>query len=317
MGHPRAEPLTGRRLALSIDLDGLELYLGIYGLRGREHRLDAAAERVIPGVAAQRFGELCEALGVKGTAFVVGRDLAQGLGITELLALHAAGHELASHSFGHDYALSRREPGRIEADLARADAELEKLTGSRPAGFRAPGYTLSGALLERLAARGYLYDSSLLPSPPYYAAKAAVMGALRVGGRRSRSILGDPRQLVRPRHPHRGPHGVLELPVATVPGLRVPYIGTLLAAAPEAVSRALGATLRDDPLVVIELHGADLVDVSDGVPPSLAARAAEFRRSAAVKRHRIEAALRPLLTERQGVTLREAAAAFEQRPRGR
>lgn len=310
MGHPRAEPLTGRQLALSIDLDGLELYLGLYGLRGREHRLDAAAERAIPGLASQRFGELCDALGVRGTLFVVGRDLAHGRGVDELRACHAAGHELASHSFSHDFALSRRDAKRIDADLERADVELEKLTGSRPSGFRAPGYTLSDTLLERLGARGYTYDSSLLPSPPYYAAKAAVIGALALTGRRSRSILGNFKQLVRSRHPQRGPHGVLELPVATVPKLRIPYIGTLLTSAPEAASRALGATLRDDPLVVIELHGADLVDATDGVPPSLAAQSAEFRIPATEKRRKIEAALRRLLVERRGVTMREAAQAF-------
>jgi hypothetical protein len=293
-----------RLLALSIDLDALDLYLGLYGLSS--HGLSDAAKAAVPARAAARFGELCASLGVKGTLFVVGRDLALGRGKGELLALHRAGHELASHSFSHDYALSRRSPERIDEDLARAEEELESLCGVRPRGFRAPGYTLSDPLLEVVRARGYAYDSSLLPSPPYYAAKAAVMGALRLLGRESRSILGPPAQLLRSRAPHVH-RGLLELPVSVVPGLRVPYIGTLLATAPMAVARVLGRTLAGDELVVVELHGVDLLDASDGVPEELLARQRDLRVPAAVKRARLESALRLLLEKRTPVTLLEAA----------
>lgn len=293
-----------RLVALSIDLDALGLYLGLYGL---SETLSEQARKAVPAKAAERFAELCGSLGIHGTLFVVGRDVVDGLGRDELKQAAKAGHELASHSFNHDYALSRRSPDVIDADLSAAEQALAGLTGKRPVGFRAPGYTLSPALSARLAARQYLYDSSLLPSPPYYGAKAAVIGALAAVGRQSRSILGPPAQLFRPRQPHRDAAGLLELPIAVVPGVRLPFYGTLMVSAPDIASAALARTFPLDPLVVIELHGVDLIDATDGMPPELIAHQRNLGLPYAVKRRRIERVMRSLLRHRKGVTLADAA----------
>ncbi len=298
--------MSEKLLAVSIDLDALDLYLGLYGLT------DALAEAgldAIPARASERFGDLCASLGAPGTIFAVGRDLAAGRGRDEVKKLSAAGHEIASHSFAHDYALTRRSPEDIDQDLARAEEAIASVTGRKPTGFRAPGYTLSPRLLETLRARGYAYDSSLLPSPPYYAAKAAAIGALALAGRQSRSILGPPGQLFAPRLPHRE-RGLVELPISVLPGARVPVIGTLLATALPLLARAMCAGLARDPLIVIELHGVDLCDQTDGVPPKLAARQRDLRVPATLKRQRLQATLAALLRERRAVTLAEAARAL-------
>lgn len=297
-----------RQLALSIDLDGLDQYLGLYGLPS--DALDERARDAIPARAAERFAQLCESLGIPGTIFAIGRDLSAGRGEGEIAALHKAGHEIASHSFDHDYALSRRAPERINDDLARAEEAIAQVTGERPVGFRAPGYTLSERLVDLLRARGYAYDSSLLPSPAYYAAKAAAIGALALAGRSSRSILGHVTQLVRPRTPHRH-RGLLELPIAVLPSVRVPFIGTLLTQSPEQVTEALAATLAEDRLAVVELHGIDLCDASDGVPESLLARQRDLRTPAAIKTARLSHVLRSILSSRDAVTLKAAAALLE------
>lgn len=296
-----------RHVALGIDLDGLELYAGIHGL---EIPLDDRARSLVPGVAATRFGELCATLGISGTLFVVGEDLANGYGEDEIASLARAGHEIASHSYAHDYGLSRLDEGLIDDDLRLAEDAIENACRARPRGFRAPGYTLSDTLMSVLSRRGYLYDSSLLPSPGYYAAKAAVIAWMALRGRSSRSILGGPRQLVRSRAPHRNAHGVLELPVATLPGLRVPYIGTLISMLPESAGTLLGQTLRTDPLVVVELHGIDLLDASDGVTQALVAKQRELAVPAARKIRRIENTLRTLLDGARSATHEEAAAFF-------
>lgn len=295
---------TRRLLAVSIDLDGLDLYLGLYGATPPA-LLDAEALALIPGRAAQRFGELCDRLGIKGTLFVVGRDLERNRGHAELRALHAAGHEIASHSFAHDYALTRRTPEEIHHDLAQAEEQIIALTGTRPVGFRAPGYTLSRPLLELLRARGYLYDSSLLPSPAYYAAKAAVIGALALTGRASQSILGGIAQLARSREPH--VEAILELPVCVLPGVRVPFIGTLITTTPSAISLALARTLDADELVVLELHGIDLCDASDDIPAALLARQRDLQVPLKTKLTRLEAVLRALLRDREALPLAACA----------
>ena len=268
--------------SVSVDLDGLGCYAAIHGL---SLRLDERAQRAVPEIAVQRFCELFEALGVRATFFVIGRDA--GIAPARLRAAASAGHEIGSHSFAHDYALSRRTREEIAQDLALAERAIEDACGSRPRGFRAPGYTLSPELLDAVRERAYAYDSSLLPSPPYYAAKAAALAVYALHGRRSQSILGGLRQLFAPRGPHRR-RGVRELPVATLPGLRAPVIGTTVLPFPWLARRAFaGGHLN------LELHGIDALDATD-VPQEIAAAQPGLRMRAAEKLRRLRRVLETL-----------------------
>jgi len=268
--------------SVSVDLDGLGCYAAIHGL---SLRLDERAQRAVPELAVQRFCELFAALGVHATFFVIGRDA--GIAPARLRAAAGAGHEIASHSYAHDYALSRRTREEIAQDLALAERAIEDACGSRPRGFRAPGYTLSPELLDAVRERAYAYDSSLLPSPPYYAAKAAALAVYALRGRRSQSILGSLRQLFAPRGPHRR-RGVRELPVATLPGLRAPVIGTTVLPFPWLARRAFaGGHLN------LELHGIDALDATD-VPQEIAAAQPGLRMRAAEKLRRLRRLLETL-----------------------
>jgi peptidoglycan-N-acetylglucosamine deacetylase len=268
--------------SVSIDLDGLGCYAAIHGL---SLRLDERAQRAVPELAVQRFCELFEAMGVRATFFVIGRDA--GIAPARLRAAASAGHEIASHSYAHDYALSRRTREEIVQDLALAERAIEDACGNRPRGFRAPGYTLSAELLDAVRDRAYAYDSSLLPSPPYYAAKAAALALYALRGRRSESILGGLRQLFAPRGPHRR-RGVRELPVATLPGLRAPVIGTTVLPFPWLARRAFaGGHLN------LELHGIDALDATD-VPGEIAAAQPGLRMRAAEKLRRLRELLKTL-----------------------
>ncbi len=295
--------------SLSIDLDGLEHYHRIHGLP------DPPASAVDPvyGTAAERFGELCARLGLRGTAFCVGASLASPAAAAAVRALAAAGHELGNHSLSHDYALSRRPSAEIAAEVRGGVDAIARAAGTRPVGFRAPGYTLSADLLRALAADGYRYDSSAFPALPYYVAKAGVLALLAATGRRSRAVLDRPRVLLAPRAPYRpredepyavGALPLLELPVTT--GLLgFPIIGTFVATLPLAALRLAAATARGLPLVNVELHGVDLLDASDA-SPALAARQRDLRVAAATKIARIERFVRSL-AGREWTTLAEAA----------
>jgi hypothetical protein len=251
---------------------------------------------------------------VRGTAFCVGRDLERPGAAAAVAALSHAGHELANHSLSHDYALSRRTPVEIRAEVRGGADAVARVAGRAPVGFRAPGYTLSPALLDALTAEGYRYDSSAFPALPYYAAKAAVLSALALAGRRSGAVLDRPRVLTAPRAPYRprgdepyarGAGAVLELPITTG-FLGFPLIGTFIAALPPPAMRFLSAGSRRLPLVNLELHGIDLLDASDA-RPALAARRRDLRVPAALKIARIEAFVRGL-AGREWLTLEAAAA---------
>ncbi len=299
--------MAERTTLVSVDLDDLGCYHGIHGLRGTAPRL--ALTRWLP-----RFVALFHALGVKATFFVIGRDLeddvaGDGTGAEQLRAALRAGHELASHSYGHAYDLSRWSPDAIAADLRRADGLLRSL-GAEPCGFRAPGYTQSSALMQEVAALSYRYDSSVLPSLPYYLAKVSVIAAMTARGRRSDSIATGLRSFLGPGAPYRRADAALvELPMSVTPRLRVPLIGTTLLSAPAALRTRLERVADRLRHFHLELHAIDLADAdADGIAAPLVARQPELRASLADKRAR----LATLLGRRGPTTLLRDAAAHVQ-----
>jgi hypothetical protein len=232
-----------------------------------------------------------------------------------LRAASAAGVELASHSFSHDYALSRRPMHEIAADLVRCEEAL-RTVDAVARGFRAPGYTLSPALLQAVAARGYEYDSSAFPATPYYLAKGSVMGALATLGRPSRAILDSPRVLLAPRTPYRpsleapyarGQADLVELPMAVAPVTRLPFIGTFATTVPWLLVEATFRSLRRDALFNFELHALDVLDATDGVPRELAQQQRDLQVPAKVKLERLGKLLAWLGADRDRVTVLEAA----------
>ncbi|HET7785940.1 MAG TPA: polysaccharide deacetylase family protein [Myxococcales bacterium] len=279
--------------SVSVDLDGLGCYAAIHGLAAP---LDDRAQRAVPEVAVQRFCELFASLRLPATFFVIGRE-AQ-IAPQALRRAAAEGHEIGSHSFAHDYALSRLPRAAISGDLFAAERAIEEAVGRRPRGFRAPGYTLSPALLDAIRERGYAYDSSLLPSPPYYLAKAAALGLYALRRRKSGSILGGVGQLFARRPPHRRA-GVRELPVATLPLLRAPVIGTSVLLFPWLARAGFaGGHLN------LELHGIDALDDGD-VPEAIARAQPGVRVKAAQKLRRLREVLGSLPGE--ACTLEQAA----------
>ena len=297
--------------SVSVDLDGLGCYAAIHGLETTA--LPERASRAVPVVALQRFCEVFASVRLHATFFAIGSELTVPGSAQALESAAAAGHEIASHSHAHDYALSRRPEAEIEADLARAEETIANVTGQKPRGFRAPGYTMSRSLLAAVRARGYLYDSSLLPSPAYYAAKAAAIALYAARGRRSGSILGGVGQLFA----RRGPHwrdGVRELPIATVPLLRAPVIGTVLLALRSRSAAALARAGRAGGHLNLELHGIDALDASDATP-ELAAAQPGLRFAAAEKLRRLRAVLESLRNTMEPLTLERAALRLLPAPR--
>lgn len=76
-----------------------------------------------------------------------------------------AGHELASHGYGHQRA-SALTAAEFKADVTRAKALLEDIAGQPVSGYRAPSFSIgSGNLwaLDVLAETGHRYSSSIYP----------------------------------------------------------------------------------------------------------------------------------------------------------
>lgn len=302
-----------RLCAVSVDLDEIACYAAIHGLPPP----GAAAARAIYEKALPRLARVFEDEGIPATFFAVGADLDEP-NAARLAALHRAGHEIGNHSLSHRYDLTRLGREAIRAEIEGGADAIERASGERPAGFRAPGYTITDEVFEVLAELGVRYDSSVFPCPAYFGAKAAAIAAIRARGRRSHSVVDDPRVLSAPADPYRvgrpywrRGHGIVELPIGVSRGPRLPYIGTYVALSGTRGARLLTRSIVGRPLVNLELHGIDLADAEEDGLAFLAPHQLDLRRSAREK----EAALRAALAELRGagycfVTLREAAEAL-------
>jgi len=298
-------------LAITIDMDGPAEYAAIHGVPPPD--CDPVVMYAGP---LERFAALCHQIGGPGTVFVIGRDL--GGSISERLReLAERGFEVASHSAAHDYQLSRLPPMHIEDDLAHARAAHERELGTAPQGFRAPGHHTSSALLDALETTGFAYSSSVLPSPPYYAAKALVLGGYRLLGRASHAMLGSPRMPMAPRAPYRpgrnpysrGDRALVELPMSVATPARLPVTGASLVLAPTPVRRIMVRALCRQPTIVLNLHAMDLVDSDrDGLPRALVERQPELRTPLPERMHILGAVLEELAAAHPPITCTDVAA---------
>lgn len=297
-----------RLASISVDLDGLGHYEALHGLP-KKSRPDAVGT-----IAPQRLSELLNAQGAKGTFFVIGSEIP--VGGEALKAVAAQGHELGNHTLDHRYGLTRESPAEMRRQVEAGAAAIAAIAGTRPVGFRAPGYTLSAELLGQVASTGHTYDSSVFPAAPYYLAKAAIMGLRRAQGRPSAALLDRPGVLLAPREPYRpdvrdpyarGEGPLLELPLAIDPILRLPFFGTLVVSFPWPIVRAVYASVRRLRFLNFHLHGVDLLEPSDGMDAAVAKVTSDLAIPAHEKLRRLGLVFGWLARDYELVTLAEAA----------
>ncbi len=306
-----------RLAAVSVDLDEIGSYHAIHGLEAPSSR-DAA--HLVYDVALDRLRAWASAVRIPLTLFAVGADLAHAPSAAGLRATAAEGHEIGNHSQDHLYDLTRRPRAEIVAQVEEGARSIARATGVSPTGFRAPGYTITDEVFDVLAELGVAYDSSVFPCPAYWGAKTAAIGLIRARGRTSRSVVDDPRVLLAPTSPYRAgaPYwrrgtGMLELPIQVTRTARLPFIGTTITLAGPTRASWLARMCVGAPLVNLELHGIDVLDVDDGLE-ALRPHQPDVRVRRARKLDALSAVHRALAKAGYAfVTLSEAADAFRAR----
>ena len=306
-----------RLCAISVDLDEIPNYFAIHGL---DAPTGETATRVYD-LALARLTRFASEANVPLTLFAVGSDLvASPAAAHALTAAAAAGHEIANHSLDHRYDLTRLPRAQIVRQIGEGAHVIAQATGVRPTGFRAPGYTITDEVFSVLAELEVAYDSSVFPCPAYWAAKTAAIGAIRLRGRHSRSVVDTPQVLRAPVRPYRagrpywkrapGGEGMVELPVQVTRGARLPFIGTTVTLAGPARARLLTRMCVGEPLVNLELHGIDVLDAEDGLE-ALRPHQPDVRVATAAKLNALAAVVETLrAADYTFVTCAEAAAAF-------
>jgi len=206
--------------SLSLDFDNVWSYMKTHGDPGWEV-FPSYLDTLVPLVL-----ERMKHHGLTLTCFVVGQDAALDRNREPLAELARQGHEIANHSFSHEPWFHAYDRSRVELEISRAEESIERATGCRPRGFRGPGFSLSKDVVEVLHERGYDYDASTLPTflgplaRAYYFWQSRDMSAeeRRLRGR----LFGSVSDGLRPLEPYTWDGELLEIPVTTMPILRMP-----------------------------------------------------------------------------------------------
>jgi polysaccharide deacetylase family protein (PEP-CTERM system associated) len=132
--------------------------LAPYIARADWDRRECRVERNVEAILA-----LLARHGAHGTFFTLGWIAERYPSMVRSIA--TAGHEVASHGYGHQRA-SDLDPRAFLADITRAKAVLEDVTGDAVKGYRAPSFSIGASnpwAFDCIEQAGYEYSSSVYP----------------------------------------------------------------------------------------------------------------------------------------------------------
>lgn len=250
--------------SISVDMDSFEVLLKFYGHRLTSRKGKDFYETVVP-----RFLEIFERFHVKATFFVIGTDLQSKHNQRFLCKIVEAGHEVANHTYSHPFGLHTMSREERVQEIKKNEELIENITGTRPVGFRAPGYAIDNLTLEILEDRGYLYDTSVFPTfiSPLFKLVHKILLRKR---NQVNSGMGDLRMCLAPNQPY-FPHkekiyqkdatrNILEIPVAVTPLFRLPFYANFHLMLGKRFFDFSFASFKQDHINYL-FHGIELVDV--------------------------------------------------------
>ena len=145
-------------VAFSFDVDADSVIHVTHRERALDDQHALSHMRYDPFVATPRLVDLFDAYKVPMTCFVPGWVIERYPAASEYILKH--GNEIAHHGYLHEWPSRQSLPEERRA-LEQGLSAIEKLTGSKPRGYRAPYYGLSRHSFDLLIEYGFHYDSSL------------------------------------------------------------------------------------------------------------------------------------------------------------
>lgn len=146
--------------AMSVDVEDY-FHASVFDDVVSRDQWDSMESRVVANT--RRLLAIFDEFGVRATFFVLGWVAERHPQLVREIA--AAGHELASHGYGHRL-IYDQTPEVFREDVRRAKRVIEDASGMRVMGYRAPSFSVTvrslwalGVLIEE----GHEYDSSIFP----------------------------------------------------------------------------------------------------------------------------------------------------------
>ncbi len=263
---------------VQVDLDGLWTVLGYYGKRAE------IAEDPIFYSAIPRFIELFDEYNIKATFFVIAKDLEIAKKRNLVKKIVQKGHEIASHSYSHAFGFRNLTHSQKVLEVQKADSLIQKISGKKPVGFKAPGYDMDESALRIIKELGYSYDSSVLPSffyPPLQLINGLISFKIRTHG--PKMVWG-----FAPNRPYRpspdsiwkqGNFRLIEVPSTVIPVFRFPFQTVFVYMAGLSLFRFGYSLVKRNKIPInYTFHAIDLSDDIRGLPAAQKTRYAKRKR---------------------------------------
>lgn len=146
-------------VSFTFDMDAESLLHLSYPDKAHTMVSTASFLRYGPEVAVPRILDTYRHYGIRQTFFVPGWCAERYPAALE--AMIREGHEVASHGWLHEHPNEQSDEGEAFW-VARSIESVQRITGERPVGWRAPLYNFSHRSVDLLAEAGIEYDASLM-----------------------------------------------------------------------------------------------------------------------------------------------------------
>lgn len=164
MGNIKVLGLIAITLAILIFILSSPLYVSISFDVERDPAQAGRGGESFEGI--EIMGDLLNVMdkhGARGTFFVTGRIVERFPETVKVI--EARGHEVGVHGgFYHDEEIAGLPMVEQKEKILQTKTKIEKVTGARVVGYRAPGHLLDVNTLAALEEIGFEYDSSVVPS---------------------------------------------------------------------------------------------------------------------------------------------------------
>lgn len=206
---------------VSVDMDGLWVILRYLGYKCELYP-DHIFDSTLP-----IFFDLFDKYEIQATFFVNVLDLRIPQKKALILEIIRRGHEVGNHGLTHSY-LNGLTASEKKKEIIESTQILEEAIGEKILGFRAPGYDIDAATLDILEELDYLYDASVFPT----SITLLLLISQKILARKKKSNFGGFKSCLASLEPYRpnrgkiqnkGNRNIIEIPISTVPLLRIPF----------------------------------------------------------------------------------------------
>lgn len=141
---------------MAFDLDAETLWL-VRNKENRNHPVNLSKGAYGPKQGIPRILNMLDIHDIKATFFIPGWVIERHEEAAK--DIHRRGHEIAFHGYLHEeeYGVSYEQENET---MEKSEVIIERITGKRPVGHRAPGGVVHPFTIEMLCKRGYIYSSN-------------------------------------------------------------------------------------------------------------------------------------------------------------